>query len=77
VFAHACAAWRRGHCFQESGRYLSIGSAPDLDHGPQSRQYRRAAGAERETVRDQERLRCDRRWPLMQGVALPAADLVD
>jgi hypothetical protein len=42
------SAWRRGYRFQESGRHLQVRPVPRLDQGPQSRQHRRAAGAERE-----------------------------
>jgi len=41
-------AWCRGHCLQSGGRHQSIGSVLGMDQGPQSRQRRGAAGAQRE-----------------------------
>jgi hypothetical protein len=40
------SAWRRGYRFQEGRQHLPVRSVPRLDQGPQSRQRRRAAGAE-------------------------------
>jgi hypothetical protein len=45
-------AWRRGHCVQEGRRHQSIRSVPGLNQGPQSRQHRGAAGAQREVERE-------------------------
>jgi hypothetical protein len=47
-------ARRRGHRFKAGGRDLQVRPVSRLDHGPQSRQHRRAAGGEREF----ESLRC-------------------
>jgi hypothetical protein len=46
---HPCLpAWRRGHRVEEDRWRISVRPAPRPDQGPQSRQHRRAAGAERD-----------------------------
>jgi hypothetical protein len=41
-------ARRRGHRIEEGRRHLPVQPVPRLDQGPQSRQHRGAAGAERD-----------------------------
>jgi bifunctional non-homologous end joining protein LigD len=48
VFAHACRLWGGGHRIEEGRWRLSGRSLSGLDQGPQSRQHRGAAGAERD-----------------------------
>ena len=51
VFAHACRLGAEGNRFKEGRRHLSVRSLSGLDQGPQSRQHRGAAGAQREMGR--------------------------
>jgi hypothetical protein len=48
VFAHACRLGAEGIVSKRVDGTLSIRSVPRLDQGPQSRQRRCAAGAERD-----------------------------
>jgi bifunctional non-homologous end joining protein LigD len=48
VFAHACRLGVEGIVSKKIDSTYQFRPVPRLDQGPQSRQYRRAAGAERE-----------------------------
>jgi hypothetical protein len=47
VFKHACRLGAEG-IVSKKRRHLSVRSVPGMGQGPQSRQHRGAAGAERE-----------------------------